>query len=68
VAIIYCGSKGLLTAVPRNKIREFETEYIGILGAEYKNTLKDLKAGKLTDEVTGTLERVAKELAGKYKV
>ena len=67
VAIIYCGSKGLLTSVPRNKIREFETEYLGILDAEYKNTLKELKAGKLTDEVTGTLEKVAKELAGKYK-
>jgi len=68
VAIIYCGTKGLLKDVPVNKVREFETEYLSFLEAKHKNVLNDLKAGKLTDEVTNTLEAVAQDLAKKYKI
>ena len=66
VAIIYCGAKGLLKDVPINKVREFEAEYLSFLELKYKITLADLKAGKLTDEVTNVLESVAKELSLKY--
>jgi F-type H+-transporting ATPase subunit alpha len=67
VAIIFCGTKGLLRDVPVNKVREFETEFLGILEAKHKDVLNDLRDGKLTDEMTGTLERVAKELSARYK-
>jgi len=67
IAIIYCGTKGLLKDVPLNKVREFETEYLGILEAKYKQVLNDLRAGKFTDEITHTLEQAAKELTAKYK-
>jgi F-type H+-transporting ATPase subunit alpha len=66
VAIIYAGSKNLLSAVPVDKVKEFETEYIEFLRAKHSNVLATLKAGKLTDEVTDTLTAVAKELSGKY--
>jgi F-type H+-transporting ATPase subunit alpha len=32
----------------------------------HPETLAALKAGKLDDQITGVLETVAKELAGKY--
>ncbi len=67
VAIIYCGTKGLLKDVPLDKVKEFETEYLGILEAQYKNVLSELKAGKLPDDVVATLEKVALDLAKKYK-
>jgi F-type H+/Na+-transporting ATPase subunit alpha len=66
-AILYCGTKGLLKDVPVNKVREFEAEYIAFLEAKHKNVLNDLKAGKLTDEITGVLESVAKDLSRGYK-
>ncbi|MXV17594.1 F0F1 ATP synthase subunit alpha [Hufsiella ginkgonis] len=66
VAIIYAGTKGLLRSVPINKVKEFETEYIQQLEARYPEVLPGLKAGKLDDTITGALETVAKELAGKY--
>ncbi len=66
VAIIYLGSKGLLRKVPVNKVREFETEFLDYLDAKHRDVLDGLKAGKLTDEITGTLEKVAADLAGKY--
>ena len=53
--------------MPVNKVTEFEAEYLGILDAKYKNILAELKAGKLTDEVIATLEKVGSELSKKYK-
>jgi F-type H+-transporting ATPase subunit alpha len=66
VAIIYAGSKNLLNAVPVNKIKEFEKDYLEFLSAKHRNVLDTLKAGKLTDEVTDTLAAVAKDLSAKY--
>ncbi len=66
VAIIYCGTKGLLRNVPVNKVREFEAEYLAFLEAKHKNVLNDLKAGKFSDELTDVLEAVAKDLSKKY--
>jgi F-type H+-transporting ATPase subunit alpha len=66
VAIIYLGTKNLMRNVPVNKIREFEREYTDQLSERHPEVLAALKAGKLDDNITGTLETVAKELAGKY--
>ncbi len=66
VAIIYIGTKGLLRSVPINKVREFEAEYTQQLEVRHPEVLSALKAGKLDDNITGVLETVAKELAGKY--
>src|SRR5690606_21136030 len=66
VAIIYIGTKNLMRSVPVNKVREFEAEYLQQLELRHPETLQALKAGKLDDGVTGVLETVAKELAGKY--
>jgi F-type H+-transporting ATPase subunit alpha len=67
VAIIYAGSKNLLREVPVEKIREFERDYLEFLNAKHRDVLDQLKAGKLTDEVTETLSSVCKDLASKYK-
>ncbi|MBA3899817.1 MAG: F0F1 ATP synthase subunit alpha [Bacteroidetes bacterium] len=68
VAIIFVGTKGLIKNVPVNKVKEFENQYLNLLEAEHKSVLNDLKAGKITDEITATLERVAKDVAGKFIV
>jgi F-type H+-transporting ATPase subunit alpha len=54
--------------VPVNKVREFETDFLSILEAKHKNVLNDLKAGKLTDEITNILDSEAKELAKRFKI
>lgn len=66
VAIIYAGSKNLLRNVPVAKVKEFEKEYLDVLNMTHKDILMALKAGKLTDEVTAVLEKVAKEVSSKY--
>jgi F-type H+-transporting ATPase subunit alpha len=67
VAIIYAGSKNLLKDVPVNKVKEFERDYLEFLNAKHSDILKTLKAGKLTDEVTDVLRKVAQDLSAKYK-
>ncbi len=66
IAIIYCGTKGLLMKVPVDKIRQFEEDFLSQLEIKHKDVLDTLRAGKLSDEVTNTLESLAKDIAGKY--
>ena len=66
VAIIFACTKGFLDKVPENKVGEFETEYIATLNGSHRAVLDDLKAGKLTDEATSTMEQLAKDTATRY--
>ena len=65
VAIIYLGTKGLLSNVPVNKVPEFEAEFLSYMENKHKNTLDDLKKG-LSDDAAATIEKVCKELSAKY--
>jgi F-type H+-transporting ATPase subunit alpha len=67
VAIIYLGTRNLLRDVPVNRVKEFESEYLSMLDAQHKSTLDTLRKGVIDDSVTSVLEKVAKELTGKYK-
>ncbi|MEF8984700.1 MAG: F0F1 ATP synthase subunit alpha, partial [Bacteroidales bacterium] len=66
VALIYCGTKGLLKNVPVDKVREFEKAFLEKMEVEYRDVLDTLKAGKLTDEATQTLEQVAGDVARNF--
>jgi F-type H+-transporting ATPase subunit alpha len=66
IAIIFAGSKNLLRQVPVNKVKEFEQSYLELLKAKHQGVLDTLKTGKLTDEVTETLTKVATDLAAQY--
>ena len=68
IAILYCGTNGLLNNVPVDKVHEFESNFLQILEMQYKETVLDiLKKGVINDSVTAIIEKVAEELAGKYK-
>ena len=66
VAIIFASTKGLIDKVPVNKVKEFQTEFKTILRASHADALKDLKAGKLSEEAVSALKKVAKDLSSKY--
>jgi F-type H+-transporting ATPase subunit alpha len=66
IAIIYVGTKGLIMNVPVNKVKEFEEEFLSYMRNRHADVLKDLKAGKINDEITGLIENVARDLASKY--
>ncbi len=66
IAIIFCGTKGLLQKVPVNKIIEFENEYLDFMRLHHKDVLESLRKGALTDNDISTMEGTAKELSEKY--
>ena len=68
VAILYCGTKGLLADVPLEKVREFQEQFLNVLRATYvDNVLRPLTEGQLTDEVEQLLKKVAAERVSQYK-
>ncbi len=67
IAIIYCGTKGLVSDVPVNKVKEFETELIRTMHDKYSDAMAELQAGKLTDNATKAIEELAKKLSKNYK-
>jgi len=66
VAIIYAGSKNLLRDISVDRVKEFESEYIRVLNDKHSKILSTIKQGKLTDEVTSTLEKVCADLVSKF--
>ncbi len=66
IAILYCGSKGLLKSVGVEKVKKFEKEYLEYLELKHKNVLNELAKGKLSDEILKTLEKVANDLSSAY--
>ena len=67
IAIIYLGTKGLLSSIPLNKVKQFEEEYLNALELRYKDdVLNQLQKGVINDDIQGKMETVAKELTTKY--
>jgi F-type H+-transporting ATPase subunit alpha len=66
VAIIYCGTKGLLSRIPVEKIREFQDDYLNSLEMNHNDTLTAIRNGKIDEAVTTVLESVAKDISARY--
>ncbi len=67
IAIIFCGTRGLLGDINVEQVDQFQEEYLELLELKHKNILKQLAEGKLTDQITETLEKVAKEIVERIK-
>ena len=67
VAIIYCGTKGLLQKVPTNQVHNFETEYLFFLHQNHADVLENLHKGNLVAEDLEILKNVALDMASKYE-
>lgn len=64
IAVLYCGTQGLLRDVPLPKIKEFEANLLTILETSYKNEVLDvLKTGIIDEKVINTIETVASAVA-----
>lgn len=68
VAIIYCGTMGLLKDVPINKVKSFEIDFLDFMELKHRDVLDKLRDGILNNDITDVLEKVASELVMKYRV
>jgi F-type H+-transporting ATPase subunit alpha len=68
LAILYCGTHGLLRDLPLEKVSDFQSNFLEILKTNYKESVIDmLAAGQLTEEVCQTIEKVASDVASQFK-
>ena len=68
VAILYCGTHGLLRDVPLSKIADFQDSFLQTLRTNYnQEVLVPLANGQLTDDVCKLIEQVATGISGQYK-
>ncbi len=67
VAVIYCGTKGLLENVPVDKVAEFEKLFLQLLHARHQSDVLDLiSQGQMTDDIAAKLNVAAQEIAARY--
>ena len=67
VAILYCGTRGLLKEVPLDKVREFQDNFLQIMRASHvDDVLAELQKGNLSDDVCRLIETTAAEVASRY--
>ena len=68
VAILYCGTRGLLKSVPLEKVDDFQTSFLQIVRSSYQEVILDeIVKGNLSKEVCQAVEKVAAEVSAQYQ-
>ena len=67
VAIIYCGTHGLMHAVPVEKVRECQEAFLEKMRSVHQDVLEALGSGKLDEQLTATIEQTMADISGQYK-
>ncbi|MFV0332213.1 MAG: F0F1 ATP synthase subunit alpha [Dysgonomonas sp.] len=68
IAILYCGTNGLLRQVPTDKVHDFQTEFLRTLEMQHQADVLDLlKKGVINEDVENIIKQIAKDLSSQYK-
>ena len=63
VALLYCGTHGLLAKLPISKVKEFEKEFLNLLETLHQEEVLDvIKGGNINDHVTAIIEKTAEDV------
>lgn len=62
IAILYCGTHGLMKDIPLEKVPEFEKEFLPRLELSHHDVLNHLKKGDINDETAKIIETVAADI------
>lgn len=67
VAILYCGTRGLLKDVSLDKVRDFQENFLQIVRTSHRSDILDqLLAGNLGEDVCNAIATVAADVAAQY--
>ena len=67
IAILFCGTTGLLKNVPISKVHAFEKSFLNMLEQKHRTDILDkLKAGVIDDDCKLKLKELAKDIASSY--
>lgn len=67
IAILFCGTTGLLKNVPLSKVHAFEKSFLNMLEQKHRTDILDkLKAGVIDDDCKLKLKELAKDIVSSY--
>ncbi|MDP4239674.1 MAG: F0F1 ATP synthase subunit alpha [Bacteroidota bacterium] len=69
VAVLYCGTHGLLSNVKLDQVQKFQKEFLMVMELSHQSDVLDvLKKGIMNDEVAAIIEKVAGEVAKRVAI
>jgi F-type H+/Na+-transporting ATPase subunit alpha len=67
VAILYCGTHGLMAPIPVDKVRECQDTFLTTMRTSHKDVLETLESGKISETETSVIEELMQSITAQYK-
>ncbi|QUB46548.1 F0F1 ATP synthase subunit alpha [Prevotella sp. oral taxon 475] len=67
IAILYCGTRGLMHDVPVEQVRECQEAFLDKLRSTHQDVIDFLASGQIDEKATKTIEDVMADIAAQYK-
>ncbi len=67
IAILYCGTHGLMAPVPVERVRECQEQFLDVMRTQHQDVIDKLGSGSIDDCMTAVIENVMADVAGQYK-
>ncbi len=68
VALIFCGTRGLLSKISNANVHKFEKEFISMLELRHREAIEKIRQGNLDNSVESILTDLAKDVSRKFEV
>ena len=68
VALIFCGTQGLLSKITIENVQKFENEFTATLELRHREVLEKIRQGNLDDSSSQILTELAKDVCRKFEV
>ncbi len=67
IAILYCGTHGLMAPIPVDKVRECQDMFLTAMRTSHKDVLDALESGKISETETSVIEELMASITAQYK-
>ena len=67
IAILYCGTHGLMAPIPVDKVRECQDTFLTTMRTSHKDVLDTLESGKISETETSVIEELMASITAQYK-
>lgn len=67
IAVLYCGTHALMHEIGIEKVQEFQSTFLDRMRAAHADVLEQLAAGRIDEQLSAVIEKVAAEVAANLK-
>jgi F-type H+-transporting ATPase subunit alpha len=67
IAILYCGTNGLMHEVPVTEVRKCQDLFLEKMRSAHSDVIDLLASGKIDDNATCVIKSVMADIAGQFK-